>query len=76
MIVPHHPTTLDELLRADHDEPGCNAGATTVQAYADLQVAGRDAAAVYPDWDTHLQACPACRQDYEGPVEAVRLYGE
>jgi len=30
-----------------------------------------------PDgWDRHVQACPACRQDYEGLVEAVRLYGE
>ena len=69
-------TRLDDLLFAEQDDPGCGAGGAILDAYVDLELGGQDAAAIYPQWETHLRACPACRQDYDGLVEAVRRYGD
>ena len=67
---------LDELLRARIGDTGCAAGAAILDAYAELELAGEDAAGVYPGMAIHLQSCPGCRGDHDGLLEAARRFGD
>lgn len=67
---------LDELLRAEDGDAGCTAGADTLDAYVELELAGEDPARVYPGTAIHLQSCPGCRADHDGLLEAARRFGD
>jgi hypothetical protein len=67
---------LDELLHATVGDTGCTAGAATLDAYVELELAGDDAAAVYPGTAMHLRSCPGCRADHDGLLEAARRFGD
>jgi predicted anti-sigma-YlaC factor YlaD len=67
---------LDELLRATVGDTGCTAGAAILDAYVELELAGDDAAAVYPGTAMHLRSCPGCRADHDGLLEAARRFGD
>ena len=69
------PRNLDELLRAEGGDPGCAAGARILDAYVELELAGKDPARVYPGTAIHLQSCPGCRADHDGLLEAARRFG-
>ena len=67
---------LDELLRASDGDPGCSAGEDILEAYVELELAGEEPARVYPGTAIHLQACPGCRADHDGLLEAARRFGD
>jgi predicted anti-sigma-YlaC factor YlaD len=67
---------LDELLRADHGDPGCTAGVDILDAYVELELAGEDPARVYPGTAIHLQSCPGCRTDHDGLLEAASRFSD
>lgn len=69
------PNTIDDLLHVEPADPGCLAGVILDQ-YVELEATGQDPASVYPEWAAHLRSCPACRTDYDGLAEAVRLFSE
>jgi hypothetical protein len=71
-------TTLAELLVAEHGDPGCEAGAEVLERYVEHELArgDQDAARAFPGWAAHLHGCPGCRTDYEGLLEATRLFGD
>jgi hypothetical protein len=64
--------TLEDMLLADPEDPGCQAGFEFIARYVELELAGKDAAAAYPRLATHLRCCPACRLDHDGLLEAAR----
>ena len=70
------PRDLDELLRAADGDSGCAATATVLGAYVELELAGEDAARVYPGAAVHLRSCSACRSDHDGVLEAARRLGD
>ena len=65
---------LDELLRAQDGDAGCAAGEDILDAYVELELAGKDPARVYPGTAIHLQSCPGCRADHNGLLEAARRF--
>ena len=64
--------TLADLLRADPADPGCDAGMLVLDQYVELECAGRDAAAAFPELAAHLRACAACRLDHDSLLRHVR----
>jgi predicted anti-sigma-YlaC factor YlaD len=73
MTPDHH---LDELLRAMDGDAGCTAGASILETYVELELAGEDPARVYPGTAIHLQSCSGCRADHDGLLEAVRHFAD
>jgi predicted anti-sigma-YlaC factor YlaD len=67
---------LDELLRALPGDAGCSAGRQILDAYVDLELAGKDPAVIYPGTAIHLESCRDCRADYDGLREAARRFGD
>ena len=70
-----HPGLAD-LLRAEEGDAGCAAGEDILDAYVELELAGRDPARVYPGTAIHLQSCPGCRADHDGLLEAARRFSD
>jgi hypothetical protein len=66
---------LDAMLLAESVDAGCAAGFEVLHRYVEEELAGGDAAKAQPGLATHLESCPACRQDYLGLVEAVQTFG-
>ena len=64
--------SLEELLRSDPADHGCEAGVEIIDEYVELELAGRDAAARFPGLAAHLRSCPACRLDHDGILDAAR----
>ena len=67
---------LDELLRAQAGDAGCNAGEEILDTYVELELAGEDPAHVFPGTAFHLQSCPGCQADHAGLLEAARRFGD
>jgi hypothetical protein len=67
---------LDELLRATEGDAGCAAGEDILDAYVELELAGKDPAEAYPGTAIHLQSCPGCRADHDGLLEAARRFAD
>jgi len=65
---------LDELLRAEDGDAGCEAGAEIMEDYVERELAGEDPSATYPGTARHLHTCPGCRADHDGLVEAARRF--
>jgi len=65
---------LDNLLRADSGDPGCDAGIPILDEYIEIELAGGDPAKRFPGTAIHLRACPGCRADHDGLLEAARLF--
>jgi len=68
-------TRLQNLLRSEDQDPGCDASTAIFDAYIELELAGEDPGTTYPGTAIHLRACPACRQDHDGLLEAARRFG-
>ena len=66
---------LDALLRADVGDAGCTPGEDVLDAYVDLELAGKDPATVFPGTAIHLRSCPGCQMDHDGLLEAARRFG-
>jgi hypothetical protein len=69
------PTPLQDLLRSEAGDPGCDASIAIFDAYVELELAGENPGATYPGTQIHLRACAACRQDHDGLLEAARRLG-
>jgi hypothetical protein len=67
---------LDELLRAEDGDAGCTAGEEILDAYVELELAGRDPARVFPGTSIHLQSCPGCQADHDGLLAAARRFAD
>jgi hypothetical protein len=73
-MTDHH--SLDELLRAEDGDPGCDAGEPILTEYVEIELAGGDPSGPFPGMASHLSSCPACRADHDGLLEAVRRFGD
>lgn len=56
---------LEGLLGPTGFEVTCEQCFELLDQYVDLELQGADAEAHLPGLRTHLQGCPACREDYE-----------
>jgi predicted anti-sigma-YlaC factor YlaD len=65
---------LDELLRAEDGDAGCDAGAEIMEDYVERELAGEDPSDTYPGTARHLRTCPSCRADHDGLAEAARRF--
>lgn len=66
---------LRRLLGPIGDDPGCERGEGVLDQFVDEELAGRPAAARFPDVAVHLEACSDCREDYEGLLALARSTG-
>jgi hypothetical protein len=67
---------VDELLRAADGDAGCTAGAEILDAYVELELAGKDPAHAYPGTAIHLRTCIGCRAEHDGLLEAARRFAD
>ena len=56
---------LERLLGPEGPEVGCDTCFDELDAYVELELAGKDAEASIPGMRAHLLGCPACREEYE-----------
>jgi hypothetical protein len=67
---------LDELLRAQEGDAGCDAGVPIMERYVEIELRGEDPSASFPGTAIHLRVCPGCRADHDGLLEAARRFGD
>jgi hypothetical protein len=67
---------LDDLLRAEHGDAGCEAGVPILDEYVEMELRGEDPGARFPGTAIHLRACPGCRADHDGLLEAARRFSD
>jgi hypothetical protein len=62
-----------DLLRAEDGDAGCDAGVEIMDQYVEMELRGENPASRFPGTAIHLRACPGCRADHDGLLEAARL---
>jgi len=62
---------LEEFLRTNPRDVGCDEALAVLHVYVDLVAAGEDAAGRYPGIAAHLAACGPCGEDFTGLLLAV-----
>jgi hypothetical protein len=67
---------LRRLLATEDHDAGCEAGVEILDQLVELELAGEDPAATFPETAAHLRSCDGCRMDYEGVLEAARRFGD
>lgn len=67
---------LETILGPGGPDSGCNDGLEVLDLYVEAELAGRPAVALFPDVAVHIQACPDCREDYEGMLALVASGGQ
>lgn len=67
---------ISDLLAGEGDDAGCDAGFAVLHRYVELELRGGDATREFPAVAAHLRACPACRVDYLGLVDAATVFGD
>jgi anti-sigma factor RsiW len=55
-------------------DPGCDACFDQLDRYVEAQLAGADADAVAPGLATHLEGCPACREEHASLLALARRH--
>jgi len=63
---------LDNFLRTDPRDVGCDQAMEMLHVYVELVAAGDPAEQRYPGIAAHLRACGPCGEDFEGLLAAVR----
>jgi hypothetical protein len=63
---------LDGTLGPTGPELTCEECFEHLDRYVELELAGRDAEAVIPGMEAHLQGCPACREDHDSLAALLR----
>jgi hypothetical protein len=56
---------IERLLGPIGDQLSCDQCFELLDEYVELELAGLDADKRLPGLRTHLEGCPACREDYE-----------
>jgi hypothetical protein len=69
-------TNLDELLRAEDGDAGCNAGTPIMDEYVEMELRGEDPSERFPGTAIHLRVCPGCRADHDGLLAAAQQFGD
>jgi hypothetical protein len=67
---------LDDLLRAEQGDAGCDAGVPIMDQYIEIELRGEDPRKQFPGTAIHLRVCPGCRADHDGVLEAARSFGD
>jgi hypothetical protein len=62
---------LEEFLRTDSRDVGCDEAMAVLHVYVELIAGGEDAASAYPGVAAHLTACGPCGEDFTGLLAAV-----
>jgi hypothetical protein len=63
---------LDDFLRTDPRDVGCDQAMEMLHVYVELVAAGVPAEQQYPGIAAHLRACGPCGEDFQGLLAAVR----
>ncbi len=70
------PDDLSKLVRAiaetREEEIGCDDCLEEMARFAEMKLAGLDAAAALPLVEDHLSKCGDCREEFEALLEALR----
>ena len=66
---------LNQLLGSGEPDPGCEACFELLDEYAEALLRGDDAERLFPQLVAHIAGCPACREDTEGLIAALRRGG-
>jgi hypothetical protein len=56
---------LDGLLGPDAPEVSCEDCFAVLDRYVELELDGADAETALPGMKTHLEGCPACREEHD-----------
>jgi hypothetical protein len=59
------PEALARLLGPAGPQVGCDECFAQIDGYVELEAAGIDAGTAYPMMRTHLEGCPACKQEHD-----------
>jgi hypothetical protein len=65
MERPELKQALGRLLGPAEPEVGCDVCFDELDHYVELELAGEDADAAIPGLRSHLNGCPACREEHE-----------
>ena len=65
MERPDLKQALGRLLGPTGPEVGCDACFDQLDRYVELEIAGADADAAIPGLRSHLEGCPACREEHD-----------
>ena len=65
-------SALDDFLRTDPQDVGCDQAMEMLHVYVELVAAGAPAGQRYPGIAAHLRACGPCGEDFGGLLAAVR----
>ena len=60
------------LLGSRLPDSGCEFCFATADVYVEAVVQGADVERLFPEILAHIAGCPACREDVEGLIAAVR----
>ncbi|MFI5613233.1 hypothetical protein [Amycolatopsis sp. NPDC051903] len=66
---------LDEFLRTDPRDVGCDLALDALHAYAEMAAAGENPEERFPGLSVHLRSCSACSGDHEALLRTVREFG-
>ena len=67
---------LNDLLRAEPNDAGCDASARYFERLAEAIVSGSRTDLLFPHTTAHLRACVACREDLAGLIAAITSFGD
>lgn len=67
------PRFLSRALGIDAPDPGCEGAFDVLDQYVEAALRGEDTTATFAQAITHVQNCPACREDTEGLLAALRM---
>jgi hypothetical protein len=67
---------IEQLLCSEDGDAGCPPGEDVLDAFVELELAGKDPAAEFPGTAIHLRSCQGCRLDHDGLLEAAVRFGE
>lgn len=56
---------LERVLGPTGPQVGCDECFAQLDIYVELEAAGSDAGTTYPEMRTHLEGCPACKQEHD-----------
>jgi hypothetical protein len=63
---------IQEILTTRSDEIACTTCFEQLDRFAEMILAGQDAAEVMPMVQDHLEHCPECREEFEALLKAIR----
>jgi hypothetical protein len=67
---------LEALLPVDTVDDGCASSFDVLHRYVEDELAGGQPSLAQPGLAAHLRNCPACREDYQGLLDAADRFGD